>query len=485
MSSIKIDVKASDNIFKELGNNTYDFVELLSEFIDNSIAAKVYNQLLEISIEIGYSKSEKKAMYLEIKDNAMGISKRKLADAISPAKLSGGKTLNEHGLGMKQAVAALGELEYLKTKTIDDEYEYEINDFKFGEIEVDRKKVDYENGTSIKVSNLKMPINISPQYYTTNIVVNLGAIYRRYLKKENKIMDLSIKLKNLDKDQEGNYIDKEARVWKVKELKPIYFHPNKWLNEPVVVRKKFSGRDWNAELTFGYAPNEDQYKELGIEQPKRYTPYNVSINKQGLDIIRNDRVIKMHQLSEIALINVRHNQFNYIRGEIDLKKGFTTAITKNNIIRDQNFNELLEDINNFFKKHNYLDEKNYSDKLPEKLLRDRLANYFEKSTLLKKNNIKMEYAIEGLGGYIDILADGEVWELKTGPSKGLDVYQLFAYMDMGNFKDGYLVAEEFRTGAKTAAEFINANHDKKIELIPMDEFPIGDPPSREEIEKYY
>lgn len=184
MSSIKIDVKASDNIFKELGNNTYDFVELLSEFIDNSIAAKVYNQLLEISIEIGYSKLEKKAMYLEIKDNAMGISKRKLADAISPAKLSGGKTLNEHGLGMKQAVAALGELEYLKTKTIDDEYQYEINDFKFGEIEVKRSKVDYDSGTIIRISNLRTPINITPQYYTTNISVNLGAIYRRYLKKK-------------------------------------------------------------------------------------------------------------------------------------------------------------------------------------------------------------------------------------------------------------------------------------------------------------
>lgn len=296
---------------------------------------------------------------------------------------------------------------------------------------------------------------------------------------------MSIKLINLDRDQEGELLDSEARVWNIKEIKPIYFHPNRWKNEPVVIRKEFSGRGWKAELTFGYAPRKYEYEELEIEKPKTYMPYNVSINKQGLDIIRNDRIIKMHQLSEIDLIKTKHNKYNYIRGEIDLIRGFTTAITKNNIIRDKNFNELLEDINNFFKKHNYLDEKNYSDKLPEKLLRDRLANYFEKSTLLKKNNIKMEYAIEGLGGYIDILADGEVWELKTGPSKGLDVYQLFAYMDMGNFKDGYLVAEEFRTGAKTAAEFINANHDKKIELIPMDEFPIGDPPSREEIEKYY
>lgn len=485
MSKITIDVKASDNIFKELGNNTYDFVELLSEFIDNSIAAKVYNKILKVSIEIGYSKYENKAMYIEIKDNGKGIGKDKLASAISPAELSGGKTLNEHGLGMKQAVAALGDLEYLKTKTIDDEYEYEVNNFKFGKIEVNRKKVNYDSGTSIRISNLRTPINITPQYYTTNISVNLGAIYRRYLKKENTELDLSIKLINLDRNQEGELIDSEARVWKIKEIKPVYFHPNRWRNEPLVIRKRFSGRGWEAKLTFGYAPRKYEYEELEIEKPKNYMPYNVSINKQGLDIIRNDRIIKMHQLSEIDLIKTKHNKYNYVRGEIDLVKGFTTAITKNNIIRDQNFNELLQDIKEFLDKNNYLDEKNYSDKLPENLLRDRLAEHFKESTLLRKNNIKTEYAIEGLGGYIDILADDEAWELKTGPSKGLDVYQLFAYMDMGNFKKGYLVADEFRTGAKTAAEFINANHDKKIKLIPMSEFPIGNPPSIDEIEKYY
>ena len=39
-----IKITPSDNLFRELGNNTYDFVDLISEFIDNSIAAKVEDE---------------------------------------------------------------------------------------------------------------------------------------------------------------------------------------------------------------------------------------------------------------------------------------------------------------------------------------------------------------------------------------------------------------------------------------------------------
>ena len=37
-SSVKVD--PSDNIFDELGKNTYDYKDLLSELIDNSLAAR-------------------------------------------------------------------------------------------------------------------------------------------------------------------------------------------------------------------------------------------------------------------------------------------------------------------------------------------------------------------------------------------------------------------------------------------------------------
>lgn len=473
-----INIEPSDNLFRELGNNTYDFVDLISEFIDNSIAARIKEKILHVKIVIGLSKYDERKSYLSIKDNAKGISQEFLGQALSPGATSGGKTLNEHGLGMKQAIAALGILEYLRTKTSESDKAIQINELRFGSIDAEFIDVDFEHGTEIKVCNINSIVPINAQKYTQNIVGFLGARYRRFLREDNPKMKLIIEIKNIDNDSIEN-------KWEIKEVNPVYFHSNYRRNEPMINKKELRGRNWKAKITFGYAPNEKQYDELAIEAPKNYMPYKVSINKQGLDIINNDRVIKFHQLSEIGLVSTRHNKFNYVRGEIDLINGFTTAITKNNVIIDNNFNELIEKIKELLNSKGYLEKKNYPDEIPESLLRDRLKNFFQNSKMFKKNNVQTEYPIEGLGGFIDILADGEPWELKINEADGLDVYQLFAYMDMGNFEKGYLVAKSFRTGAESAATFINKNHNKVIELIQRDEFPINNPPTEEELQKYY
>ena len=46
-------VEPSDNIFSELGNNTYDYKDLLSELIDNSLAARSDDEFLKVTITIG------------------------------------------------------------------------------------------------------------------------------------------------------------------------------------------------------------------------------------------------------------------------------------------------------------------------------------------------------------------------------------------------------------------------------------------------
>ena len=69
----KITVKPSSNLFNELGNNTYEYVDLLSELIDNAIAARYEDKLLEIKIVLGFSSNKPKEQYFLIRDNAMGI----------------------------------------------------------------------------------------------------------------------------------------------------------------------------------------------------------------------------------------------------------------------------------------------------------------------------------------------------------------------------------------------------------------------------
>ena len=95
-----VQVDPSDRIFEELGNNTYTFVDLISELIDNSVAARIDSFVLNVIVEIGLA-SDRKNTWLVIRDDATGIPRDRLGAAISPGAQKG-TGLNEHGLGMKQ-----------------------------------------------------------------------------------------------------------------------------------------------------------------------------------------------------------------------------------------------------------------------------------------------------------------------------------------------------------------------------------------------
>ena len=248
--------------------------------------------------------------YLLIRDNGHGIDKVNLGKAIIPVGFSGGKTLNEHGLGMKQAVASLGTLKYLLTRSINEEMTSYADKFAFGETSILQIDYDWNYGTEICVHDLNSIVPTSQQSYTMHVVPYLGAKYRRFLKLYNLKIQLKVTLLDIDQiDAKGNPV--EIQSWKVKEVKQIYFHPNKRVNKPILQNKEFKGKGWKAKFTFGYAPIDDEFEELGLEIPKPYSPYAVSIKKQGFDIIVHDRVINFTQFHELEFINVPHNSYNY------------------------------------------------------------------------------------------------------------------------------------------------------------------------------
>ena len=443
--TFKIRVEPSDQIFEELGNNTYSFVDLLSELIDNSLAARKDGFLIEVQITVGCS-GDRKNSYLIITDNASGIPRLRLGEAISPGARRG-TGLNEHGLGMKQAIASLGKLDRLLTKTSDDKDAIQVSQFKFGEQNLPTVQVDWSHGTHITVVNLKPIAPMSANHYTRDVVRQLGARYRRYLAQDARKLKLTLHV--LDADD----ANAPLHTHEIEAAKPIYFHPNTRTNKPVIERKKIKGKGWEAELTFGYAPDDKEYAELGLQKPTKFDPYHVSLKKQGLDLVLHDRVIAFHMLSEIGIVDAPHNNYNLVRGEIDLKKGFTTAITKNAIIQDERFKDCVEQVAQLLEEGEYLQRRTYPDDIPENILRDRLAKWLSTNKMSPKKDVKMEYAVQGLAGSIDILADGEAWELKRDEANGLDVYQLFAYLDMGGIRKGYLVAKSFSTGGPAGSAF--------------------------------
>lgn len=72
-----INVQPSNNIFNELGNNIYDYKDLLSELIDNSIAARVSNELLSVKIDVEVDRNMTPMKFV-ISDDASGIAEGNL-----------------------------------------------------------------------------------------------------------------------------------------------------------------------------------------------------------------------------------------------------------------------------------------------------------------------------------------------------------------------------------------------------------------------
>lgn len=484
---MKILVTPSDNIFSELGNNTYDYKDLLSELIDNCIAARIPNELLHVKISV-FVDAEMRPKKFVIQDDASGIPIDKLGNAITPAGIQTNGSLNEHGLGMKQAVAALGKLESLITKTSDRTQAICINEFRYGEIEAAEVPFDRDHGTIITVKDVKPIVIANGTSITRTIKPYLGARYRRFLRPEKPDLHLRIEIVGMGSNDVISF-------WDVTEVKPTFFHPGTRENRPVIKAHTLEGHGWKAQLTFGYAPKDQtEFDELGIEQPNKFHPYRSSINTQGLDVILHDRVILFHQLSELGIVGQRHNDYNSIRGEIVLMHGFHTAITKNSVIHDDHFRECVAEIRGILsgekpgpagKQENYLQHKSYPDEIPEALLRDRLIDWLSNNPLQQKKQVQKEYAVEGIEGYIDILADGEAWELKRNQASALDVYQLFMYMDVGGMQKGYLLAKSFSPGASVAAKFIQEKHGLSISLTGLDKLPICQHPNAQEREDYY
>jgi len=484
---MKITVTPSNNIFSELGNNTYDYKDLLSELIDNSIAARNPHELLQVIIT-AHVDAEMRPKKFVIQDNASGIPVDKLGLAITPAGLQTNGSLNEHGLGMKQAVAALGKLESLVTKTQDRDLAICVNEFRFGDIEATEIQFDKPHGTTITVTDAKPIVVAHTTSITRTIIPYLGARYRRFLRPEKPELDLTLDLVNIDNG-------KTLYHWAVKEVKPIYFHPNTRENRPVIQRHTLEGHGWKAELTMGYAPKDHtEYEEMGIDIPNKFHPYRVSISTQGLDVILHDRIILFHQLAELEIVGQRHNDYNPVRGEIVLLHGFHTAITKNSIIHDDHFRACVSQIREILtgerpgpggRQENYLQRKSYPDEIPEKLLRDRLIEWLRNNPIQPRSEVQVEYAVAGIEGFIDILADGEAWELKRDQASALDAYQLFMYMDIADIKKGYLLAKSFSPGAHVAAKFIQDKHGLNILLTTLDQFPICQHPNAQEREDYY
>jgi anti-sigma regulatory factor (Ser/Thr protein kinase) len=453
-----IKITPADELFTELGNVNYTLDEALSELIDNSISARDGNSI-SIDLEFYLDNSKGKCERIIIRDNALGISEKDIDKCISPAGKQTTNSLNEHGLGLKSSIASLGKLKYLKSKT-SNECGFKIEKFSW-EIEILDDIFTFNQGTEISIDTnerklLRRICRRTQEAGIKQLSLKLGSRYRRLISK----LDLKISLNVID----GTNIQTTI----VNSVTPLYF--NAWNNRPecFIYEKIFTHGEAVAKLTFGYAPKTEQdYTKIDANydtyhhDAKIPHPYRSSTDSQGLDLIMNDRVIAFSQMAEINLSATRHPNYNQIRGEIIFENGFLTTSNKTNMIKNDNFVEVMKEIKAYLTTSgkpytgytNLISNKYLQGSEPsfdnENSLKTRIAECLEpKDPHSTPSTVVREFVIEQCGLKVDLLVNGIPWEVKNVQCTCHDISQLMTYMILLNVKKGVIVSPTLKNGCE-------------------------------------
>ena len=267
-------------VYGLLQNLEYQIFYALSEYVDNSVQSflddrdRLENEF--VSVGIDYDEDEDGNEFIQITDDAGGISEEKFDNAFrltDPDGLKG--TLNEFGLGMKMASLWLGNKFTVKTSAIGEDYSTTVifdldyvQEAKVNQIDGDNlyteKEAKEKHYTIIKIEKTNhFPRGSSAK----KIITHLADIYRIYLREG--ILKLRLG------EREVHEVEPE---W----LTRVYWDNHK---EPYPAKKIDREFEWRKEFNIKLPPPYDYAKgHVGLhEKMQRQT--------SGLVIFRRGRAV--------------------------------------------------------------------------------------------------------------------------------------------------------------------------------------------------
>lgn len=115
-----IDISPHRSILNKISQTGYSIQEALSELIDNSIDARIDNELLKVSVNITKES-------IIVSDNGTGMTEDQATKSIRLGFSEKQQQLGEFGLGLKTSTSFLGHGFTLTTKTAGNDEEYELS----------------------------------------------------------------------------------------------------------------------------------------------------------------------------------------------------------------------------------------------------------------------------------------------------------------------------------------------------------------------
>lgn len=465
----------SNLLWRGLGGNFDSLTQIINEFIDNAFSNFMKypaNEIKQIFIKLEELGAEKYKITIE--DTGLGINNLNSAFSIGDTE-NQESSLNEHGFGMKHALAAANKsndnwkvMTRTKEHAAENKYyiiqaPYSMTTQKVLEINGEVWPGKVTTGTIVEFIIDKHWVNTITRGLRGNysnldtiaevIKENLGYTYAYFINKS--IANIQIHVQKLGKN--------EKKILQVSEVEPKFSDTIK----PGKGSIKINLGDGEVDLFYEFLQAEDS-------EYKKY--YRANMSTSGVEIRVNGRVLETALFNEIWGIE-KHNSYNYILIRINVVSEHpnrlpSTTTTKAGLRRDD---PKLEKIFEWIKSKLSTPKKQASLSDHEVDLFKQLAK--KKELLLKPYDSSLIITTEKytfttmdervrIDLYQSFQNQTTIYEGKRDKTSPLDVYQLLMYwdgliMDEVKVDQAVLIAAEHPQSVKALVAIKNECFDQK------------------------
>ena len=471
MPEHKVILLANEGIFRGLAKQNMLFHQCLAELIDNAIAAQNPETKFRIDVILSPVDGQDDLVDLYVADNGMGMNVSHLGNALQLGESATvSSRLNEHGFGLKNALATLSggngtwklwtrtefvgptissEGPFKAEMTIEDDDVFPTEDF-----------LPTDAATVIKVrTRLSFVRTVQGRGAPTNnlaalrqwLIEHLGVLYRGYLEQDSNTFDHSgVIVVAIGKDRQ--------------QVPPVQVPLGN--KETKYFEVEIAGKVENLRLEVGSL--DEVRRDVLVRGDSARFYYQGNIPTQGIDIRLGKRTIATRQIETIWKTEngrsqlSRHNNYNDFLGELfipELPRGIlsTTNNKADFNLDDAEWSKIFEILNTDYRPVEIVREKT------EAGLREKWTN------MLKATNttdaVTNDHGVWPTSTKIDVYRkapDGRVtiYELKVGSAAPLHLYQLKMYWDglvLGGEEpqEAILLAEDFSTTMEEMANQMN------------------------------
>ena len=442
---VKIRLETNNELMANtMSKSGFDFNTAMYELIDNSVAAKAK----EVEVVFWIDPIGQKLIHqIHVSDDGVGFPLDTLATTLAMGAMTG-EGINEHGVGLKQAVGYYGGNSIrdglIGIETYDGEDCYEITGYEDNEVTRRDMKPWGKTGSIVKIDCSAQKTHLSKRLKP--LLEMLGVRCGHFIKNDGLVIEVSlVDINTSDVIEGGDH--------KVVAIFPPYYNPQTETNTHLWRDsvQNITGTV-QATLTIGISPEG----ESGVWQKGIYAG--------GIDIVQDGRVVIHRAYEPLEGWRKPHPQMNRITGDLVIHTGrLATTPKKDGFQETADYIELKESIAESLRSSNIsklMGLEKEAERYEEKDMRKGLKSFLKTATDPKGNamwhDVNDEDATDtGLSIDVSALVDGEKWvfEIKKEIFGAPAMNQLIGYMIASGSVKGVVFSPHVLDNAKKQLEY--------------------------------